>query len=153
MSNVGGDVAVSVEERRLISEHIWKLLELKESTLRLKLGQTLREGDLNTRFFHNSLKIRQQRNFISNIKTTDSLVESVKEVKLNIRKHFLNFFKEPCRLRPVPEEMSFKRLDDGVADFLERPFTKAEVKQAIWDCEGSKMPGPDRYTLDFFKVF
>jgi hypothetical protein len=26
-----------------------------------------------------------------------------------------------------------------------------EVKQAVWDCDGSKAPGPDGFTFSFYK--
>lgn len=44
-------------------------------------------------------------------------------------------------------------MEEGVSATLERPFTKEEVKTAVWDCNGSKTRGPDGYTLEFFKIF
>lgn len=103
ISNVGGDVDATVEERRLIREQIWKHLELEECILRLKSGQNwLKEGDLNTRFYHNSLKSKMRINYISLVIVNDGMVESVAEEKFHIKQHFMNFFKEQCFQRPVP---------------------------------------------------
>lgn len=35
---------------------------------------------------------------------------------------------------------------------LTRYFSEEEVKQAIWDCEGSKSPGPDGFNFTFYKT-
>lgn len=37
--------------------------------------------------------------------------------------------------------------EDG--ERLVREFTEEEIKDAIWDCEGSKSPGPDGFNLKF----
>ena len=34
-----------------------------------------------------------------------------------------------------------------------RPFTLEEVKEALWDCDSFKCPGPDGITLGFVKDF
>lgn len=103
ITNFGGDVGATVEERRLVTKQIWKHLELKDCILRLKSGQNwLKEGDLNTRLFHNSLKSRMRKNSISLVNTNDGMVEGAAKVKFYIRQHFINFFKEPCFNRLVP---------------------------------------------------
>ncbi|XP_058755190.1 uncharacterized protein LOC131628373 [Vicia villosa] len=35
---------------------------------------------------------------------------------------------------------------------MERSFTEEEVKEAVWSCDGNKSPGPDGFSLEFFKV-
>ncbi|GKB58706.1 cytochrome P450, partial [Tanacetum coccineum] len=34
-----------------------------------------------------------------------------------------------------------------------RPFTSSKIKDAIWDCEGEKAPGPDGFTFKFIKKY
>jgi len=36
---------------------------------------------------------------------------------------------------------------------LTKPFSIAEVKQAVWECDGFKSPGPDGINLGFTKEF
>jgi len=35
--------------------------------------------------------------------------------------------------------------------WLERPSSMEEVKQVVWDCDGSKAPNSDGYTFSFYK--
>lgn len=42
-------------------------------------------------------------------------------------------------------------LSDGDSEWLERPFSEDEIKEAVWECDGNKSPGPDGFSLDFFK--
>ena len=55
----------------------------------------------------------------------------------------------------VPQFRGFVRVEwkgiaNSLADWLERPFTKAKVKEAVFKCDGSKAPGPDGYSWQFF---
>lgn len=47
--------------------------------------------------------------------------------------------------------IDFKVLRDGDNVLLEKPFSLEELKDAIWDCDGDKTPGPDGFSLEFFK--
>ena len=45
------------------------------------------------------------------------------------------------------------RLGRDQADGLEAPFSKDEIKAAVWDCGGDRAPGPDGFTFGFIKHF
>lgn len=49
--------------------------------------------------------------------------------------------------------MEFPQLDNCDGELLTRPFNEVEVKLAIWDCDGSKSPGPNGFNLGFFKWY
>lgn len=53
--------------------------------------------------------------------------------------------------RPPFRSNKFKRLSEEQNNWLEMEFTAEEIKQAVWDCEGTKAPGPDGFTFDFIK--
>ncbi|GKA13749.1 putative RNA-directed DNA polymerase, eukaryota, reverse transcriptase zinc-binding domain protein [Tanacetum coccineum] len=36
---------------------------------------------------------------------------------------------------------------------MERPFSRDEIKLAVWDCGGDKAPGPDGFSFKFFTFF
>ncbi|XP_058783674.1 uncharacterized protein LOC131658394 [Vicia villosa] len=85
------------------------------------------------------------------VETSAGLMDGVEDIKICVCDHFKSFFREPCKNCPVPAGINFKRLESAVATILERPFTVYEIKDAVWNCEGSKTPGPDGYSLAFYK--
>ncbi|WMV32615.1 hypothetical protein MTR67_026000 [Solanum verrucosum] len=50
------------------------------------------------------------------------------------------------------EYVNCPRISQEEQDWLERPFTEEEVLNIIKQCDGDKAPGPDGYTMSFFKV-
>lgn len=42
-------------------------------------------------------------------------------------------------------------MEDGKGEFFIRSFSKEEIKEAIWDCDNSKSPGPDGFGMEFYK--
>ncbi|XP_058767069.1 uncharacterized protein LOC131640701 [Vicia villosa] len=148
----GEDISSLVEDRYKVTEEFRKTLKLKECMLRLKSRQLwLNERDKNTRFFHKSLKTRRRRNAISAIMGRNGLVEWVDGVKEEVKHHFEEFFRENSRSRPESIDLNFKRLSEEDSRWFDRPFTEAEVKDAVWDCDGNKSLGPDGFSFAFFK--
>ncbi|XP_058741684.1 uncharacterized protein LOC131614074 [Vicia villosa] len=151
--NMGGNNEVAVQARRNVSVDLWNGMHLKECMLRLKSRNLwLKEGDRNTKFFHNSFKERQRRNSITSLEGEEGRVKGVANIKEEIRGYFQNFFKEEDFARPVPEGLCFKRLEESEVVWLERDFSEVEIKEAVWSCDGDKSPGPDGYSMDFFKL-
>ena len=46
--------------------------------------------------------------------------------------------------------MEWKGITNSLSDWLERPFLEKEVKEAVFECDGSKTPSPDGYSLVVF---
>ena len=49
--------------------------------------------------------------------------------------------------------MQFRTLSVGEGGSLIKPFSEGEVKEAIWDCDSFKSPGPDGVNFGFIKEF
>jgi len=49
------------------------------------------------------------------------------------------------------EDLPFCKLSYGEAVNLIKPFSLEEVKQAVWDCDSFKSPGPDGISFYFIK--
>jgi hypothetical protein len=49
--------------------------------------------------------------------------------------------------------LQFRTLSVGEEDGLIKPFSVDEVKDAIWDCDSFKSPGPDGVNFGFIKEF
>ncbi|MCI94588.1 RNA-directed DNA polymerase (Reverse transcriptase), partial [Trifolium medium] len=45
--------------------------------------------------------------------------------------------------RPRIMNLQFSSISEADAYHLERPFDEEEVKQAVWECDSLKSPGPD----------
>lgn len=72
---------------------------------------------------------------------------------LRLKRRLRNISKDSCPNRPTPQGISFNRLDDHDMKWIERPFTEAEIREVVWNCDGNKSPGPDGYTFNFIKRF
>ncbi|XP_038704727.1 uncharacterized protein LOC120000673 [Tripterygium wilfordii] len=65
--------------------------------------------------------------------------------------HFTRLFRE-AQVTPIRwEGLPFKSLSYEMSNSLETPVLKEEIKEAIWNCEGSKAPGPDGFNFNFLK--
>ncbi|GKB11683.1 putative RNA-directed DNA polymerase, eukaryota, reverse transcriptase zinc-binding domain protein [Tanacetum coccineum] len=85
------------------------------------------EGDENTKFFYGIIKKRRRQLAIKGI----------------------------IRMYPIyllDTDIS-RPLSPSQRDFLERPFSRDEIKRAVWDCGGDRAPGPDGFTFKFFTSF
>lgn len=80
---LGGGTNEDVVVRRVVTDkEVWRNISLKESLLRQKSRVSwLKDGDFNTRFFHNAMRGRQRKNHISFIKTSNGLSEDVYVIK------------------------------------------------------------------------
>ncbi|XP_058761354.1 uncharacterized protein LOC131634746 [Vicia villosa] len=132
---------------------LWKNLHLKESLLRQKSRQKwLKEGDSNTKYFHQAIKERRRRNNIVAVHLEDgSLIEDVVGIRKEVLQEFKARFKEAIAIRPTLENEGFMKLSLEDRDFLEAEFSREEIKAAVWDSDGEKCPGPDGFNLGFIQ--
>jgi hypothetical protein len=111
----------------------------------------IQEGDSNSRFFHASLKGRHCRNQIVMLKKGEEWIGGVTEVKREATEHFRKHLSEEWTSRPFLDNLAFNSLSVDDKAWLVEPFDEAEVKEAIWSCDGNKSPGPNSYNINFFK--
>ena len=111
----------------------------------------LKEGDNNTKFFHRMANARRRGNFISSLTVRGVRLEKEEELKEGIGSYFKSLFEEPQVRRPDVETGFFKTLDSLDNESLEGHFSEEEVTNALSDLGGDKAPGPDGFTLAFWK--
>ena len=110
-------------------------------------------GDNNTSYFQiiANGKHRKKRIF--------SLEHGGIEGQQNLKEYITNFYKD---LFGPPEDNHFSlndRMDDipqvsqTENEFLTAPFTEKEVRDAIFDMERNKAPGPDGFPVEFYQHF
>ncbi|CAK8567605.1 unnamed protein product [Lathyrus sativus] len=97
------------------------------------------------------MSARNKKMNIIHIDTEEGRVEGVLEVKGCIKRYFEKSYKEDIDAHMVLTGIDFKDLlvEDNV--MLEKSFSLEELKDAIWDCDGDKTPGPNGFSLEFFK--
>jgi hypothetical protein len=113
----------------------------------------LQEGDANSKFFHKAMSSRRRHNAINMVHVGGINVEGVQNIRAAVYNHFSTHFQPLCAARPCLDGQHFRKLSYGEAGNLTKPFSLEEVKQALWDCDSFKSPGPDGISFDFIKRF
>ena len=93
------------------------------------------------------------RNQLSGVKIGDDWVEDPIRVKEGGVSFFENRYKEALRDRPTLDGVQFRSLREDDKVLLDRKFDLEEIREAVWECEGNKNPGPDGFNFTFIKRF
>lgn len=147
----------SQESAKLRMEAIQKLKELEAiRILDLKQKSRVRwalEGDENSRYFHVIINrnIRVQR--LNGLNIGGHWITDPGQIKDNIVKFFESKFMEPDPHRPRFICDKFRKLNEAQKEYLESPISLDEIKTAVWRCGANKAPGPDGYSIEFFRKF
>ncbi|XP_011083358.1 uncharacterized protein LOC105165904 [Sesamum indicum] len=112
----------------------------------------LKEGDRNTKFFHDMVKRNATRNSITAVTRVDgSIITAAEDIAQESVRYYTSLLGTEAHTIPV---------DDGVFDWgpklsseltveLCREVTALEVKEAIFNINDNKAPGPDGYSSCF----
>jgi len=133
-----------------------KLLREEE----LKFYQRAKTTDVlfgynNTRYFRMIANGKHRKKRIFSLEHEGGKIEGQK----NLKDYITQFYKE---LFGPPEENHFtllERTDDipqvssSENEFLTAPFTEKEIRDAVFDMEHNKAPGPDGFLAEFYQQF
>lgn len=116
----------------------------------------LKEGDKNTKFFHQSMKRRHLLNRILSVKDASGNIISD---PLLVPQVFVDYFSDLLSpkeglLRPSLEEVQRyvrKPLSQDQVVLLGLPVTDAEIKSTLFSLAKGKAPGPDGFPAEFYK--
>nr|GEY45022.1 transposon TX1 uncharacterized [Tanacetum cinerariifolium] len=67
--------------------------------------------------------------------------------------HFMARFQQSEGIIPVLDSNYISPISYGQRDLLDRPFSRDEIKLAVWDCGGDKALGPNGFSIKFFTFF
>lgn len=137
----------------------WKRLADLEEEFYKKRAKLhwLQVGDGNNRSFYNAIKVREVRNSIQEIMRSDgTIAKTDAEIKVEAERFFTEFMTtipddfEGATVERMRELLGFQcsSMDCGK---LEKEVTREEIKEVLFHMSGSKSPGPDGYTAEFFK--
>lgn len=73
------------------------------------------------------------------------------ELNKEIASTYENLYKETERWRPQLEMRDCPRIEEAENNSLVANFEEQEIMESIKACAGEKAPGPDGYSMDFFK--
>ena len=110
----------------------------------------LKEGDSNTKFFHQMANSHRRNNAINNLKVDGVLTSDKKSIEDCIIQFYKNLFTEHKVYRPHPVVLNFPEISDDKAGWLVRPFDDVVVFGVVKDFEGDKALGPDGFLMAFF---
>ena len=112
----------------------------------------IREGDQNTKFFHQSVKARVNHNKILSLENNGTIIHDVDLIHHEAVSYFQCLFTEPVPA-PALEDLQFihKSISQIQADDLIRYVTPEEIKAQIFRMEADKSPGPDGFNAGFFQ--
>lgn len=145
-----------VDKRKRIEVDIQRWEMAKKETANLKQKAKIKwaiEGDENTKYFHGIINSKAKTNFIHGITINGQWVNDPIRIKKEAVKYFSKKFDYASDDRPSLICNNFKKLNDQQKNLIESPFSMEEVKRAVWDCGDEKSPGPDGFSLRFYKIF
>jgi hypothetical protein len=119
-------------------------------------SQFILEGDANTRYFHSVANGRHRKKLIHSLVQDEGTIEGQENLKSYITNYYKGLFGSPDEGNFSMDET---RTDDipqvSVAenDLLIAPYSEDEVKEAVFQMEHNKAPGPDGFPAEFYQNF
>ena len=114
----------------------------------------LLQGDQNTSYFHRVANGRKRKNNMLSLKDGEVNIEGTN----NLLKHATDFYKNlfgpaPRNLVPIDGNMweAHEKLNVRDNENVCRPFSMAEVKEALFSMDVNRAPGPDQISFEFYQ--
>jgi len=143
-----------IRERRELLSQLQDINERNESLLQQKSRALwIKQGDSNSKFFHASIKWRRLRNEIkgAHCNLSGIWVEEPNRVKEVVKEFYKNKMSAIEDIGVRLDNVEFKEISESDNRLLTDPFDEKEIKEAIWNCDSHKSPGPNGVTFSFIK--
>jgi len=143
-----------IEELHGYSDELYSLARINSSiSWQQSRIQWLREGDANSKFFHDMMSSRRRRNFIPLFFVNGVQIEGVQNVRNAVFSHFTSHFEKCHEQRPTMEGLIFRLFSGREGAVITKPFSIEEVRAVVWECDNFKCPGHDGINFGFIKDF
>ncbi|XP_045797448.1 uncharacterized protein LOC123891593 [Trifolium pratense] len=120
----GDDMGLEITRTEGLQTDFWIQLHFKESLLKQKSTMRwVKEGDMNSKYLHESIKSRRRKNNLAALKDGDQWIQGVAEVKGHMKNFFENNFSERWEHRPNINGIQFQTLSEEDNLFLMTPFS------------------------------
>lgn len=143
---------IQLEEYKIKMElEDWFLKE--EEELRQKSRKLwLKKGDRNSKFFHNAIKIRQSKNnFRHFIKQDGNSLIDIDTIKVAAPTYFKELFNHEHYWNVFPKIIVKRILTDDAISWIQRDVSSKEIKDALFQMDPDKAPGPDGFNAYFYQ--
>ena len=111
----------------------------------------LKHGDLNSKFYHSAIRWRRLKNEVKGVEVDSQWCEELEVVRREAKSLFERRFMATQDFGVHLGSVEFRSLPLEVSRNMVIKFSEEEVKNAVWDCGGSKSPGPDGFNFNFIK--
>ena len=118
--------------------------------------KTLLEGGDNTKFFHLVANGKHRKQYIYKLENDQGVVVGDDQLKSHITQFYKNLFGTPdvSEITLMENQISdIPQVSQEENDVLVSEFTEAEVREAVFQMEHNKAPGPDGFPAEFYQVF
>ncbi|GJT18120.1 RNA-directed DNA polymerase, eukaryota, reverse transcriptase zinc-binding domain protein [Tanacetum coccineum] len=111
----------------------------------------MKNGDKNIAFFYSILKARKNKNKVERIYDEMGNRFEGDQVTDQFVKHFEDFLGTSFLVDPINADIFTNTLSMTEAEYMVRDVSQDEIKNALFDIDGDKAPGPDGLSSEFFK--
>jgi hypothetical protein len=113
----------------------------------------LLEGDANTKYFHLLANERHHKTRIFQLQEGDNIIRGDNELKKHITSYYKGLFGRPLENSMWLVESLMDDIPQVTAEqnrILVEEFTEEEVRNAVFQMEHNKAPGPDDFSMEFY---
>jgi len=111
----------------------------------------IEEGNSNSKYFHSMVNWRRKKNEIKGVEIQGQWWERLDVVKGIVKDYFKERLTESTPLEIRLEKVDFQNITEQDNEMLTRTITEDEIREVVWQCEGTKSPEPDDFNLGFIK--
>ncbi|CAM8884344.1 unnamed protein product [Rhodiola kirilowii] len=145
-----------IEKEARISKDLEEWLAREELFWRQRSRvEWLKEGDANTKFFHEWASSRERRNTIVRIKEGGRWITEEEDICRKAMSFYADLYKQEIQREEVNwvEELGCVKvkLSDEACHQFSSPFTASEVQEATFQLGPTKAPGFDGYSALFYQ--
>eukprot|EP00253_Pinus_taeda_P032686 PITA_32686 len=117
----------------------------------------LKEGEQNTKFFHRSAMDYRSANKILELKNSEGeIFRNHNEISALLSDHFSRIAQEPGINREAAIQEITNTIPNSITEeknwALRKTITMEEVEEAVRNMPNDKAPGPDGFTINFYKA-
>ncbi|GAU18647.1 hypothetical protein TSUD_124800 [Trifolium subterraneum] len=114
----------------------------------------LKEGDMNTSFFHKSATARRKKKNISKLVDEGGMEVHTQEELCEVAKQYFDTLFKPKNGEQEPVlNLIQRRVTEEDNMYLAASITKVEIQQALFQMHPDKSPGPDGFNPTFYQRF